>query len=363
MLSIEEAFKQVERFQKAHKGLEKVPFIVVDTQENAFPNASEEWHKENTVTGAYLPADNIVVVVANNNRDMEELNKTLRHEVFGHLALNRLNEFDKMDLLESIANAPKDSEVGIHRDMLLANEYSNLKNDPLRLAEEVYAHTAERSFETINHFISVPDPKQINSEKDLLGFIGSLKNGIHHGVLKQQIFPKENNAQFKIKEQEAKMKKNIKGNKMKKSKKNNIMVIRQGKIKEIPKKEQKSNEVAFDSIKEAIIYQVASGSTHNFTNTEKQILADNFKEITSKAYKNYSENVKQAKTTELQNFANSQNISVVKEHDNTYTLIDTKNSEELGNGNPKEMLKKIEAFCKNRDAKQKAPEKSQGMER
>lgn len=43
--------------------------------------------------------------------------------------------------------------------------------------------------------------------------------------------------------------------------------------------------------------------------------------------------------------------------------LSQKISEKFENGKAQKMLKKIEAFCKNRDAKQKPLEKSQGMER
>ena len=256
MLDFEMAKKYVKRFKESHKGLEDTKFLTFPTQEDAFPKASEEWHRENTVTGTYFPASNIVVVIANNNRDLEELNKTLRHEVFGHLALNRLKEFDKMVLLETIANAPKHSEIGIHRDMLLSNEYSNYKDEPLRLAEEVVAHTAERSFSTIERFISIPDPKYIETNKDLLNLIDALKNGIHHGVLEQQIFPKSNDAQFRIKENDMDMSK--------------YYTIRQGKIIEVPEDKVKSHETKFDSYIEAIRYTINSGNEHNLSDSEKQ---------------------------------------------------------------------------------------------
>jgi len=183
MLSIDEAYAQVSKFYNAHKGLEGTTFEVYEIQEDAFPQASFRWHKNNTVTGAFLSDSNTVIIIANNNRSMEELNKTLRHEVFGHYALNVISNQDKVALLETISNAPDDSEIGKHRDTLASTFYSNLKDKPLLLAEEVYAHTAERSFEEIEHFISVPDPRSVESEKDLLSFISSVKNGIHHGVL------------------------------------------------------------------------------------------------------------------------------------------------------------------------------------
>jgi len=63
------------------------------------------------------------------------------------------------------------------------------------LAEEVFAHTAELSFKDIGIFESVPEPK-VKTKEDILDLVNALKNGIHHGVLKQKIFPKENHLQF-----------------------------------------------------------------------------------------------------------------------------------------------------------------------
>ena len=113
-----------------------------------------------------------------------------------------------------------------------------------------------------------------------------------------------------------------------------IYTIRQAKIIEIPKDKRLSNEIPFDSKKEAITYQVSKGNTHNFSEHDKKTLSENFKEITTQAYKNYPDDIKQLKIKELNN--------------------DIKK-------NP--LIEKIKSFCKERDAKQKAPEKTPDIER
>lgn len=196
-MDIQKTIDHIEKFKNAHLGLDDTTFLVYETQEEAFPGAPKEWHDEHKTAGAYYPASNIVVIISNNNSSINALNKTIRREVFGHLALNRLNETDKFDLLNVIANAPSETWVGKYRDYLSMTSYVNLKDQPMMLAEEVVAHTAELSLKEIGHYTSIPDPKQVSTKDDLLDIIQSLKEGIHHGVLEQRIFPLRDDEQFK----------------------------------------------------------------------------------------------------------------------------------------------------------------------
>jgi lysophospholipid acyltransferase (LPLAT)-like uncharacterized protein len=71
MLTLDEVYLQVEKFYTAHKkGLNETIFEIYETQEEAFSEASRQWHNKNKVTGAYYPADNKIIIIANNNRDI-----------------------------------------------------------------------------------------------------------------------------------------------------------------------------------------------------------------------------------------------------------------------------------------------------
>jgi hypothetical protein len=265
----------LEKFKSSHKGLEDTKFKVFSTMEEAFPHHDKSTLKEISFAGAYYPASNLVLVIAENNRNIKELNKTIRHEVFGHLALNRLSEVDKYDLLQTIANAPEDSYIGKYRAYLAMTSYSALKDQPLMLAEEVFAHVAEQSFRPIEHFKSIPDPTKVNSKEDLLNIIDAIKNGIHHGVLEQKIFPKSNHEQFKAVEKDKAMN-------TKDEISSNVYTIRQGRIKEISKENLNSWETSFESKKEAILYQARTGSSHNLTKEEKEILHKEIERLAKK---------------------------------------------------------------------------------
>lgn len=110
--------------------------------------------------------------------------------------------------------------------------------------------------------------------------------------------------------------------------------VREGKIIEISKDQIKPQETKFDSRAEAVTYKVALNSTHNFTKEDRKVLSENFKEITSKAYKNYPEGMQKTKSSELKNSMKQQSLA-----------------------------ENIKSFCKGRDSKQKAPEKSLGIEK
>ena len=256
----------LEKFKASHKGLEGTKFKVFSTMEEAFPHIDKKTLKEISFAGAYYPASNVVLVIAENNHNIKELNKTIRHEVFGHLALNRLSEIDKYDLLQTIANAPQDTYIGKYRTYLEMTSYSGLKDQPLMIAEEVFAHVAEESYRPIEHFKSIPDPTLVSSKEDLMDIINSLKNGIHHGVLEQQISPKHDHEQFKIIEKEKTMD-------PKQDKTNDpVYTIRGGKIEELPKEQLKSWETSFDTKKDAVQYQINTGNSHNLTAEEKRIV-------------------------------------------------------------------------------------------
>lgn len=125
-------------------------------------------------------------------------------------------------------------------------------------------------------------------------------------------------------------------NELKSSTQENKLVhtIRQGNIIQVPKEQIKPQEHSFASRKEAVTYQVSSGNTHNFSKEDKKVLSENFKEITSKAYKNYPNDIQQTKSSELK--------------------------KEIGG---KSLTDKVKSFCKERDTKEKVLEKSMGIQR
>ena len=66
------------------------------------------------------------------------------------------------------------------------------------IAEETYAHLAELLPRKKEAFLGVPDVSQIESAKDLMNVIRSVKAGIQSGELEHKITPKRDNLQFKI---------------------------------------------------------------------------------------------------------------------------------------------------------------------
>jgi len=189
-----------EKFKSSHIGLKNLNVKVRSDYKDAFPQLSEDMISKLKFKAGYYPESNTVLIIASEHKNIQDLNKTIKHQVFGHHALNRLSEVDKLDLLETITTAPKNSEIARIREGLKEKEYQHFKDKPLMLAEEVFSHIAEESYRAIDIYRSTPDPKQIQSKDDILDIVDALKNGVHHGVLDQQIFPKNNNEQFKIEE-------------------------------------------------------------------------------------------------------------------------------------------------------------------
>jgi hypothetical protein len=262
-----------------------------------------------------------VIIASGAHRTKEELFTTLKHEVYGHLATYRMEEREKSQLLTSIQKMK-------HTDLI--NEWAKVKEvysdlPERKQAEEVFSSIAEKidmGFTFIKEVKYTP-----TSLKEVQNIVHHIKNEFITNMAIQKIHPRQNDLQFSksiYKEQSMAQEKDP----------GNTITIREAKIIEVPKEQLNPQETSFDSRKEAIIHQVASGNTHNFSEQDKKVLSKNFKEITSKAYKNYPTKIQQSKSTELK-----------------------KNMRE------KSVEEKVKSFCKERDAKQKEPEKSLGIER
>lgn len=82
----------LDKFKNSHKGLENLNVKVRSDYKDAFPQLTEKELSKLNFKGGYYPASNTVLVIASEHKDINDLNKTIKHEVFGHHALNRLSK-------------------------------------------------------------------------------------------------------------------------------------------------------------------------------------------------------------------------------------------------------------------------------
>jgi len=193
----DEVSNYVDLFVKNNKGLNDVNFLVYKSIDNALPRVPKEVRDELNFQGAYYPTDKTVVIIADQHKNTSELQTTLNHEVYGHHGINHLTREEKKQLLEKIIEYPSDSTIGKFRDALLSKGYENLRDKPMMLAEETYAHLAELLPNSKEKFRGELNINEIKTGKDLMNVIRSVKGGIQSGELEHKITPERNDLQFK----------------------------------------------------------------------------------------------------------------------------------------------------------------------
>lgn len=139
MLSRIEAETFINDFYKKHSAFKDISFVVRDDVTELYKNPSEEL--KNNMKGAFYPKDNIVAVIAGKHNNTKDLETTLKHELYGHYSLYRIDAKQKIDLLESVKSLQKDPKVKEIWDQV-HKHYPNISID--KKAEEVYAFIVEK---------------------------------------------------------------------------------------------------------------------------------------------------------------------------------------------------------------------------
>ena len=193
----EEVEKYIQEFKRENSGLKDLRFKAFESIDEAFPNLSKSDRENLRFKGAYYPSKQVVIVIANEHKDYTDLNRTLKHEVYGHHGINHLTEEQKKELLQKIIDSPSNSPIGIFRDNLLKNGYENLKDKPMILAEETYAHLVEKLPNSKEVFKGIPEISEIKTGQEIVDVIRSVKNSIQSEELEHQIIPARDDLQFK----------------------------------------------------------------------------------------------------------------------------------------------------------------------
>lgn len=201
-ISIDDAKLAVTEFCRQYPEALKIGYVIREKQEDAleFPEATIE--RAGVITGAYFPARRRVGLAVSNLRDAQAVERTLRHELLGHLGINTFSARDKRALLASITEAREqpglaDFWADARRDY--AHESLN------RQAEEVFASVCEDI--TPERFHRAPAGQAALSAvchaceramtlQDLVDIATFVADGLHRRERQQQIFPVRDNDQF-----------------------------------------------------------------------------------------------------------------------------------------------------------------------
>lgn len=174
-------------FLDKHKGLDDID-IRVGSATELF---GEKGKALGNFQGAFFPKSRIVAINNENINSLEELDKTLRHELIGHAGINTFSPTDKAKLLTSIAES---SDPGIQTQK---NQLKSLYPDHSdnRLAEEVFATASETEYDLPVKFNDPirADNLTIDNLKTISKYVSE---GLKQGSLSQKTFPETDQAQF-----------------------------------------------------------------------------------------------------------------------------------------------------------------------
>lgn len=197
------SFEQIENafndFEKAYNYNIPLTLAVANEPKDLYENKITD-RDNKTFTGAYDSTRGEVILFAANLRDQTEITRTLAHEIGGHWSLNTLEPVEKRHLLESILQNREEPSLAATWD-LVNKDYPEAS--PLHKAEEVFAFIAEDRFllkerSQESQLSLSPFDSEITITKENIGIIAdSLFNGVRNGTREQQIFPKDNQSQFK----------------------------------------------------------------------------------------------------------------------------------------------------------------------
>ena len=270
-------------FWNKHRSLENNSHSIIVLEH---PSDFSEEMKEKNIKGIHRPKSNQSYIFSSEHENKEELLQTLKHEIYGHYGLNTLSQENKINILLSVVHL---------QEFILKDDWEEVRHlypkmPEFRQAEEVFSRIAsEISMNPVLSYDAVSDPE---TRSDIHNIAKYIKMTLQTGDAKQIIVPKNDILQF---DKEKELEK--------------IYTVRSAKIIEINKEQLKSNETLFLSHKEAIIYQVATKNIHNFSATDKQVLSENFEEITSQAYKNFSSEIVESKKNELLDVISGKDIN------------------------------------------------------
>lgn len=283
-----EGQKIADDFHKKHRSLKNNghEIIVID-----HPQDYHEELRGQNVKGFHRAADNDTYIIASEHEHKEDLLKTIKHETYGHYGLNTFPQENKIDILLSVVHL---------QDTTLKDEWQQVRYDypdmkEFRQAEEVFCSVASEvtTKPEFKHSFS----ETLESKKEIQDVAKYIKMTLQTGDAKQLIVPENNDLQFsKYTDKELDMKKITE----------TVNKEWENKLIELEKTGDSSQLMSFhnneDLWKDNRYEQLVKEKEKiEEPKQDKKILSENFKKITSKAYKNYPEELKQSKIKELNN--------------------------------------------------------------
>lgn len=202
-VTLVEAKEEIKRFQDEYQGLRGLRIEARQSQTDVYgPKGSIEL--QGVIKGSMHISKGIAFVMVDHAQSLPDLRDTLRHEALGHYALVTFTDSDKRQLLAAIS-ASRASASMQPMWAYVDDKYSG-KSESMK-AEEVYCTMAE----TVGKDGKKPKGADIAAvwsqvvtnkvrpleNRDLAVIVDWVADGIRRGVRSQQIFPKDDQSQFR----------------------------------------------------------------------------------------------------------------------------------------------------------------------
>jgi len=142
MIPLEQAKVLTASFQNKYSSTKELDFLVVKKPEDVYNNAQVKEQGISQAKGAYHPSKQLIVLFSDNAKNTSDFMETIKHEVFGHHALNTLTSVQKPKLLESIEKSQNEKSLKKVWDDV-DKTYPNLSKS--EKAEEVFAFIAQKT--------------------------------------------------------------------------------------------------------------------------------------------------------------------------------------------------------------------------
>lgn len=203
----EEADREILAFYNEFKGLKGpngLRIIYRPNQESFYGEKGSVESLGFTIKGAFLPRSRELHLPLANFCDAGDLRQTLQHEALGHYGSLTFTDPEKRRLLEVIVEgrqSPSMAADWAKIDGLYAGESDSMKaEEVLCLAAERVGGQAAKSPAQVNRTWRevVIDKKRPMEAEDLQTIVDGVADGIRRETRRQQIFPANNGAQFKV---------------------------------------------------------------------------------------------------------------------------------------------------------------------
>jgi len=183
MITSDFVWKHLFYFIEDNNLFSRVNYDVYDDINEVYPSGKVE-----PLKGFYDIETNTVVIIANQHKTLEDLQKTFQHETFGHHGINNLSPSQKKELLGSIKNEFDNTNCSFKKELDFLNSSDDYKDKLLiHKAEEIFAFIAQDI--KIDHnqkFVPFEQKLDGNTKDKIENIVQNLAAGIRENKLTLQ---------------------------------------------------------------------------------------------------------------------------------------------------------------------------------